>query len=169
MIDIKALAHLAVISCLFLTQSATAEESALTNRLQDCSQIEQDQARLTCFDGLTASIDLAVVVSSNAIISGPMKPSAADIDAFGKEQLQKSAEELAQEVNHITLTVSKLAKSVRGQWKITFVNGQKWQQNDSTSFRIKTGDRVVLSKGALGAVYLKKEHTHKRINVKRLK
>ena len=35
--------------------------------------------------------------------------------------------------------------------------------------RLKEGDLVVITKGALGAVYLQKENTNKRIKVKRLK
>ncbi|MFT5003340.1 MAG: hypothetical protein ACI952_001693, partial [Flavobacteriales bacterium] len=35
--------------------------------------------------------------------------------------------------------------------------------------RLTQGDLVVITKGALGAVYLQKENTNKRIKVKRLK
>jgi hypothetical protein len=83
--------------------------------------------------------------------------------------VKKTAEEKAKEIDSITLTISQLSKSPYGQWKITFDNGQRWQQKDNHKLSLKTGQRVILTKGAISSVFLQKENSTKRIKVKRLK
>ena len=94
---------------------------------------------------------------------------ATQVDSFSKEQVTKTAEEKAKEIDSIVLTISKLKKVGRGQWKITFSNGQQWLQKDTTKLKLKVDEEVTLSKGALSSVFLQKENTNKRMKVKRLK
>jgi hypothetical protein len=58
---------------------------------------------------------------------------------------------------------------LRGQWVLYFDNGQKWQQTDTTRIKFKVGNKVRLDKGAMGAIYLYKDGSHRSIKVKRLK
>lgn len=87
-------------------------------------------------------------------------------EEFAKPVSIKSVES---EVDNIVLTIDKLKKMLRGEWKITFTNGQVWQQKDSLRLSLKEGQDVKISKGALSSYYLKKEQNNKRIKVKRLK
>ena len=105
-------------------------------------------------------------IKAEPIITGL---TAEQVDSFSKEQVKKTAEESAKEIDSITLTISKLSKSPYGEWRITFENGQRWQQKDNYKLSLKTGQRVILTKGSLSSVYLQKENTTKRIKVKRLK
>jgi hypothetical protein len=89
-------------------------------------------------------------------------------DAFAKQHLAKTAEEKAKEINEITASITKLTKLIRGEYKITLDNNQQWQQKDTTRISLKVGQKIVLMKGSLGSVYLKKEGTSKRIRVRRL-
>jgi len=159
------LTYFTVITSLLLSPTVLAKEENLSDRMQNCVKISQDKARLTCFDQLTSkSKSKTVSVESEAT-----GLTAEQVDSFSKGQVKKTSEELANEINAITLTISKLSKTPYGQWKITFENGQKWQQKDNYKLSLKTGQRVVLTKGAITSVFLQKENTNKRIKVKRLK
>ncbi len=152
-----------LISCLWLVITAPVKASELADNVQACSQIKADQARLTCFDQLTNNQKVIKKAQQTNQLT------ATQVDSFSKEHVKKTAEEKANEILTIASTISKLTKTSRGQWKITFANGQKWQQKDTIKMKLKEGDQVTLTKGALSSVFLKKENTNKRIKVKRLK
>ncbi len=177
-----------------LTPTAVmASDISLINNLKACAAIEKEAARLQCFDDITKSVLVSTDNKEDTISQGSEVSSseinktntliastrladkqttpltAKQIDDFAKEKLKKTSEQIAAEVNTINLTISKLSKSLRGQWKIFFANGQQWQQKDNINLRLKVGDKVQLSKGALGSVFLKKQNIKKRIKVTRLK
>jgi hypothetical protein len=156
---------------LLLVKTVSAEESELLSKIKICSLVSESQARLSCYDALTNinTSSMAIVVPSKTVSTEKPPISAEEVDDFAKSHVQKSEEEQANEINSITLTISKLSKTVRGQWKLSFENGQQWQQKDAAKLRLKEGIKVILTKGALGAVYLQKEHSNKRIKVKRVK
>ena len=118
---ITKLTYFAVVTSL-LSQTAIAEEKSLSYRVQACIKITQDTARLTCFDQL---ISKASTKKAEAQIA---ELTAKQVDDFSKEQVKKTAEESAKEIDSITLTISQLSKSPYGQWKITFENGQRWSR-----------------------------------------
>ncbi|TYK66602.1 hypothetical protein [Colwellia echini] len=170
---------------LFLTQSifthgAIAGEDGLDDNILTCSKIANNQARLSCFDALTqtlsietnSTINLKNTTAENTdtgvneILASEAEKQA--IDDFAKDQLKQTSDELAKQVNSIVLTISALSKDPYGKWTIIFENGQKWQQKDSFQLTLTVGQRVMLTKGALSAVYLQKENSNKRIKVKRL-
>jgi hypothetical protein len=157
------LAYYAVVTSLLISQTVLAKETELSDKVQACSQMSQDTTRLACFDQLTHI--------SNSTILAPKKTAltATQVDDFSKEHVQKTDEEKANEILSISSTISQLTKTSRGQWKLTFDNGQKWQQKDTAKLKLKQGDKVTLTKGALSAVFLQKENMNKRIKVKRLK
>jgi len=180
------------ISCFSLPVLAQ-QGGSLANSIQTCAKLTSDQKRLSCFDNIAAplvaapikefvapitepivvqevtEVDAVVVSSKPSQTTTPSQISTQQEDEFAKEHLEKTAEQKAEEINSIELTIASLKKLIRGQWKISFDNGQKWQQKDSASIRLKIGDSVVLERGALGVFYLKKSGTKKRIQVKRLK
>lgn len=141
------------VSFLLLTQVALAAEAEFLSKIQGCSKVPENDARLSCFDKLTNKEALDKI----------------HIDAFAKEQIERTKEEQDKDINTIILTVSKLSKTVRGQWIIITENGQKWQQRDSARFNLKVNQKVIISKGSLGSTFLKNEDSNKRINVKRIK
>lgn len=155
--------YYAVVTSLLLSQTVLAKEGNLSDSIQGCVKISQDTARLACFDQLT---DKRSTISVEPAITALTTQ---QVDSFSKEQVKKTREEQAKEITSITLTISKLSKTLYGQWKITFENGQKWQQKDKYTLSLKIGQRVILTKGSLSSVYLQKENTTKRIKVKRLK
>lgn len=165
----KLLSYALVVS-LCMVQTALAKEAELANKVFACSQLSENQSRLSCFDAITSSNRSVVETASKPVAIEQLSPSNEQkIDAFGKEHVKKSTAELTKEINAITLTVSELTKTVRGKWKITFENGQQWQQKDTSTLRLQQGDQVTLTKGTFSSIFLQKEHTNRRIKVKRLK
>jgi hypothetical protein len=176
--------------------SLMAYDTSLIHDLKTCAAIKKESVRLQCFDDLTKKADVYTyneehtinqgseskinsseseinktntLIASSKLVDNQTTPlTAKQIDNFSKEQVKKTSQEIATEVNTISLTISKLSKSLRGQWQIFFANGQQWQQKDNINLRLKVGDKVQLIKGALGSVFLKKQNTNKRIKVRRL-
>jgi len=176
------LSLVAIGAAFFSSQAVEAGSTDLNKAVQQCGKISSEKQRLTCFDQLVMpvvdssvepvvevvalkSITAAVVDSDSIQIEKKRK----EIDDFAKDRIEKTSKQKAEEVNSIELTISQLKKLIRGGWKITFENGQKWQQKDSTRINLKVSDNVVIEKGAFGVFYLKKEGTNKRVRVKRLK
>jgi len=163
-----------IVVSLFFTQIALANGTELAVKIQACNKIHANEARLACFDELTDKKNNEKKSPSVAVLPTAALPAVTEltdkqVDSFSKEHIKKSEEELESEINIITLIVSKVTKTVYEKLNITFENGQQWRQKDSKRLRLAAGDKVILSKGALGSVYLKKEGTNKTINVKRLK
>lgn len=187
--DLNKLASSIIAVSLFFTPVTLAKDSL--DQLEDCVKITQDTARLACFDKLTEKLsNKSVEVNTAQLIPQKVDDSSKEsiesltsksaeastaqaitqqVDDFSKEHIEKTAEEKANEVLSISLIVDTLKKVGRGQWKITFKNGQQWQQKDVTKFKLKEEDKVTLTKGALGSVFLQKEGHNKRMKVKRLK
>lgn len=148
------------------------ENFELADYLSSCTQIENNEQRLLCFDKLAQNS----VVHSNAIkvtneavakVARVKSEKTKQVDNFSKDDLKKTSEEQGPE--SITATISQAKQLIRGQWVLHLENEQKWQQLGSTKINLKAGDSIRLKKGSLGAVYLNKEGSHRRIRVKRLK
>jgi hypothetical protein len=190
MSNIQRLINITLLFCSLLSTIVSANEAILVNNLKACVVIKQELVRLQCFDDLTKTVTddeynkthsnsqsspssqntVTVSIADSIFIDNQVTPlTDKQIDDFSKEKVKKTPQQMATEVNAISLTISKLSKSIRGQWQILFTNGQQWQQKDTISLRLKKGDNVQLFKGALGTVFLKKHKTNKRIKVKRLK
>ncbi|NQY86808.1 MAG: hypothetical protein HRT51_03510 [Colwellia sp.] len=155
----------------YLTSSVSYAKSntELLLNLTHCSTIASDDVRLSCFDKLVLATAKQSVVAVTAVVPpivNNKQAKLAQIDDFAKEHLKKTKE---QGLSSILATVSKVRKSLRGQWLIYLENDQKWQQTDTAKIKFKVGDNVRLKKGALGAIYLYKEGSHRSIKVKRLK
>lgn len=157
--------------------SALSEDLSLA--LKKCGAIDNDIARLVCFDELVESHQKKIkqyasdTVSKSVVqqVAPSTQPTVEDkVAKFGAQHLKKTPEEDQQD-NEVTFTVAKLTKDPYKRWYITFENGQRWKQTDESKLRIKVGDSVILTKGFMSAVYLKKntEDAKRRIRVKRLK
>ncbi len=163
--------------------SLTTQAESLNDGLVKCTKIQNSSARLGCFDELASSAIVStvtskksanVVLTAKAEIKKTSLTSKANDEAikaanFGVEHLKHST--VANEDLQIVFTIDKLSKDQYGKWRITFKNGQQWKQMDSTFLKIKLGDSVLLKKGFMNAVYLKKNQpdSNKKINIKRLK
>lgn len=190
MLNTTKLINTILILLMLIPITVLANDSNLVTKLNTCMVIKQAVVRLQCFDDLTKTVTdyeyntehtisqnsknennqiVALLAGSEPVDNQISNLTAKQIDDFSKETVKKTPQQQAAVINTISLTINKLSKSIRGQWQIFFANGQQWQQKDNINLRLKVGDKVQLIKGALGAVFLKKYNTNKRIKVKRLK
>ncbi|ARD44249.1 hypothetical protein [Colwellia sp. PAMC 21821] len=177
--------YLISLAILTLFSFATQAET-LNTSLAECANIQESSARLICFDNLAAQAVTPKVVTPTAeilesVVTKPSKsvptakakalmaPAALKAADFGAEHLKKPP--VAEEDLQVVFMIEKLSKDPYGRWNFTFKNGQQWKQTDSAFLKLTVGDDVVLKKGFMNAVYLKKNlpNSSKKIRVKRLK
>lgn len=91
------------------------------------------------------------------------------VEEFGSENIESKPEQQVKELNQVIFTIKSLKKTARGQWNIIFNNGQLWKQASSDTIRLVVGNKVEVSKAALGSYKLKKVGSNRSIRVKRLK
>jgi hypothetical protein len=169
---------LAILALLSLTTQAGTSH----NSLEKCAKIEDNLVRLACFDDLAQQVEVSAPVnivtkSSHKVVTAKAKvktktitaPTTKKAENFGAEHLK--AAEVAEEELQIVFTIEQLSKVHYGKWLFTFTNGQQWKQADSEYLKLKVGDSVMLTKGFLSAIYLKKNEpdSNRRIRVNRLK
>jgi hypothetical protein len=147
----------------------------LNTELAQCAGVKDSLARLVCFDNfVAASASLSVVEKQPTVAAQQVKvvpviaPVADKTANFGAEHLKRLP--VAEEDLQVVFVIKKLKKNPYGQWRITFNNGQQWKQTDDIHFRIKAGESVILKKGALSAVFMKKTDpdSNKKIRIKRV-
>lgn len=149
--------------------SVASDNTDLSDRLIQCGKFSLADNRLACFDALLAK-GLIAETSVDEVSMEVVQPQAVqsnEVDNFAKEHLKATAE--GKGLDSISSSITKLKQLIRGQWLINLENGQQWQQKDSVKVKLTVGDIVRMEKGAMGAVYLYKEDSHRNIRVKRLK
>ena len=162
---------LSIFSIGLVSMSVTA--GTLNTEFAKCSQVKDSLARLVCFDDLAKTVSVSSVPneqhSESKLAVKKVAPVASKDASFGAEHLKKT--NVSEEDLQVVFVVAKLTKNQFSKWFVTFENGQQWKQTDSVYFKLKVGESVILKKGALGAVYLKKNdpESNRKIRVKRIK
>lgn len=128
-----------------------------------CLEIEDPTTRLVCYDaahgrgGRTAPADKAASAANAAAPATPEAP--AVHDEFGKEdrlQREKSHAAVAAAPAEITGTIVEATRDARGYFTLTLDNGQRWRLMESAlHLSFEAGDRVTISRGALGSFLLR--------------
>ena len=156
--------------------SLTTKAETLNGSLAQCLKIQDSLARLVCFDDLAEQAVPAVNVKAKMVKNAPktkdettMAPTSTKVADFGAEHL--TTYKVAEEDQQVVLIVEQLSKDHFDKWRFTFTNGQEWQQTDNGFLQVEVGDSVLLKKGFMSAVYLKKNlpDSNRKIRVKRLK
>ena len=169
-----------IISLYFTTSALASDDQRLSQALENCTKQKDNLVRLGCFDQLAENLTLTenlIITPSNELhrhqvdkkeippmVSDPSKK----VASFAKNHLKKIAGNKAEISNEITATIIQAKKMLRGQWQVSLNNGQKWQQKDTVYLKLTSGDEVILEEGALGAFYLKKLTSNRRIRVRRI-
>jgi len=168
-----------ILSLTWLGLALPASAAGVLSELAACAQTKDSLARLVCYDKLaeqslgnkaivaTKKQSVTKAAATPAMVKAPVaKRAPSEEESFGGEHL-KSADD---QVMEIAVTVTSVKKTLRDLLKLTFDNGQIWQQTDSGAApRISTGDKVVIKRGALGSFYLKKADSNRTVRVKRIK
>ncbi|MDO6446751.1 hypothetical protein Q4493_13285 [Colwellia sp. 1_MG-2023] len=155
--------------------------------LKKCAENKDSLERLECYDNVVKWLDshvsskptdsLRVTEPKDHTTPVAIRPSQAkpvvvqqpqkqkQVDDFGGEHLKKDKES----IEEVFFTVKSVKRVRQNKLVVTFKNGQVWYQTDDNFLKVLPGDRVKLSKGMLGVIYLKTENQNRRIKVKRRK
>ena len=158
--------------------------AAATASADDCRAIEDDAARLACFDRLaTAEEELAPPQGATA----PAADAAGDEPA-ARPEARAAAPETARpgllkrvlggiklpkpEPANVVASgkVVRVRELARGNFELELEDGQVWRENERelrTNYRV--GDMVVVSSGMLGTFNLDNERTDQRTKARRIR
>jgi hypothetical protein len=140
---------------LLLSLSLLSGLSLAASGWRECRQLSGDSERLACYDRYVQ------ILEKKNIPPGREEQKA----AFG---LPKTSP--ADTVEGIQAGISKIGKSSRGQRILHLDNGQIWRQVGSSSQpHLKTSDRIIIERGALGSYILKPVGSNRSMRVKRLR
>ena len=142
----------------------------------DCARLDDDAARLACYDGhnppnksvartpSTPPPPLAAAKTPAPAAVAPAPPRAAVDDPFGKQPDKPKPVEPDDLVAHVDAVSEKLT----GELLLKLDNGQSWMQAQrKAGVRIKGGERVTFSRGTLGG-YLLSSDSGATMRVRRL-
>ncbi|WP_372872206.1 hypothetical protein [Shewanella sp.] len=155
---------------LTLALSTLPAMASVEQQLANCATISDKLDRLICYDKLAETAARAPVLVPAAAVAAAPTTSAATIskpaptmeESFGKTQ---KAEE---EPDRIELEIADVDKDQYGNLKISFTNGQVWKQTDSRRYKLTTGEKIFIEKGALSSFYLGSDSRNSTIRVKRI-
>ena len=159
--------------------------AAATASADDCRAIEDDAARLACFDRLaTAEEELAPPQGATA----PAPAADAGDEPAARPEARTEAPETARpgllkrvlggiklpkpEPANVVASgkVVRVRELARGNFELELEDGQVWRENERelrTNYRV--GDMVVVSSGMLGTFNLDNERTDQRTKARRIR
>jgi len=160
--------------------SASHASADTLGQLIKCSKTKDSLVRLVCYDGVvkslnsSSSVSLPEAVASVAVNAPEVSTNQTPVvvkseDRFGSEHLTDKNKPKNKGLAQVSFTIKAAVKTLRKKWKVTFENGQVWEQTDSEYIKLSAGNKVELSKGMLGVFYLKKTDQNKKIRIKRQK
>jgi hypothetical protein len=148
---------------LFASASALADDGAM--RL--CRDISSPAARLSCYDALPLATP-AGKPAERPIGAAPIGQATAKQaleQSFGMEYEKKTM------LDTIESTIPGSFDGWGPRQTITLANGQVWMVDDDSDGVLRSSDntKVVISRGALGAIYMEIAGSNKAPRVRRLK
>ncbi len=171
--------YLSLLSAAVLVLSFNAQAESIEEALRKCGQVGNSLQRLMCFDAIEKNVDQYSGVEQ-AIESGyadnsaaprpaPRQPLDTVTPAAKRQSFGLEKQEVREEVEQISATVTTVDKAPRGELIITLSDGAVWRQRDSKYYNLKAGEAVNIERGMLGAFYLSKPEQNTRIKVRRTK
>ncbi len=134
-----------------------AGSPAALQKLLDCRAIQDDRARLACFDGAVSQFDAARQRGDVAVVDresvrktkrGLFGFSLSDLPLFG----DGNRDDKSDDVDEITAKVRSASRGPDG-WIVTLDNGATWAQTDATMLgrSPKPGMTVTIKRAAFGS------------------
>ena len=127
--------------------------SQINDEIATCSKEKQSAARLACYDDIASKMAEIVSESKQQL----------------KQQFGKIQAHPADSIEKLYMTIAKIKKDPYGAMIITFDNDQVWKQTQTRRYRLKTGNKIYIERGALGSFMLGQDETNNQIRVKRIK
>ena len=166
-----------VLLCLFLT-SVVASAATTDDRLLACGANEKAAERLACFDALVADLTPSASERSAAAPAATATTATTAADVMPGQQSTAEAEEAQFGVEHhqsnkstseISAVVTALDRNAVGGLVLTLDNDQIWQQSDRVRIQVPVGTRVIISRGAMSAFYLRIDGSSRRVRFARVR
>jgi hypothetical protein len=167
--------------------ASLAQAETIGEALNGCKQTDNSLKRLMCYDkvvkqmnqydganaGLPQTTLGAIAPVQRTASTQPVAAPTAEAMPRTQEPATEFGLEHKQDLDKkdadMAVSITKIAKSLRDKYILTFNNGTVWQQTDQTFLKIKEGQNVTVERGVLGAFYLSVEGLNKRMKVKRIK
>ena len=156
-----------------LCGAAAAAAQGLPQSVVQCQAVENDIARLECFDREVARLAPAektvAPTQVPSVQSAPQIPSVAstqqeevtpkddDFGVSGELARKRTASEkrTPKEPRELRAAVTKVTKKASGEFVVTLDNGQVWEQPEKKStFLIKEGENIRITQGAMGSYFV---------------
>jgi hypothetical protein len=137
--------HNILIHVLLVASALISISTFAQSGLQRCAGIQDDSARLQCYDELARPTE----------------------DSFGLEQKVETAKEATDEIDTVVVKVTTATHNDFTGWTINFDNGQSWKQVGIDRFAVKAGDTCTISRGALNSFRVQCGDIERRIQVTR--
>lgn len=137
----------------------------LTLQLQQCRSVASELQRLTCYDKIEITAANAVAQVSTGVSQMTAEETSTPAADFGLER--KKMAQKAEAVEHLLLELKSAETNKLGLLVFTFTNGQVWRQASKDFFTAKEGSDYQVERGLLGAFYLKKVGTNRKVRVVR--
>jgi len=156
--SMNAMIGVAMALCLLASAARAAEMPASIAR---CKAITDDTARLACYDAATGRSDAGYITASSA-------GAAAAAANAGAAQPGTAVAAATKPANSFESRIRTATRLPAGTWVVALDDGTSWIQADSSQewMVFKAGDAVVVSRGAMGAWYLKKSGTNRTFRVR---
>lgn len=141
-----------------LGMSLCAQAASAAEPASRCVGIDDDRARLACYDEAFGRMAPVGATARAATVAGAA-PTPSAVPERPEKDFGLSAEQRApnREPKELVATVANVqAHSHIGRWIVTLDNGQVWEQRETTSEarRPRPGDTVTISKASLGSYLL---------------
>ena len=138
---------------------AREEEKPRAKLLQqavDCAAIAADAQRLACYDRTVAALGKAEEAKEIIVTDREqMRQARRSLFGFQLPSLKIFGGGDDEELNKIETTISSVSRTYDGSLSLTVADGARWTQTDSRAIvgRIKPGDKVTISRGAMGSYF----------------
>ncbi len=170
--------------------SDTNDKLACYERSRDCAAMEDNQARLSCFDALFADTtaptqeqSAPAAPSTSPVAVQPVEtprtiseeaPASAEVTSSPDKAQQDDLkfplkENPTDEKMEIQAVVTEITDGGFRMDYVTLDNAQIWKEVTAHTIRLKVGQTVTIREGALGSKHLSVVGSNRKIRVKRVK
>lgn len=146
---------------LILSGAALADDASMLR----CRALSDGAARLVCYDAVPVALPGSPAAAATANMPAAAPTRQMQEQSFGLEQKTVSQNRLKEIESHIPGKFEGWGP----RQTITLANGQRWRVvDDSEAFMNAQDPKVVVTRGALGAIYMDIDGSNKRPKVVRV-
>lgn len=148
---------------------SAASFAADAEALQACQSIEDDDARLACFDAALAQKPVPAAEPPPAVPPAPSAKPAAQPGTLSDEIGRETVEDIEKEELSVRGRVTKCVEGRSGRYVFYFDNGQVWRQRGSANVRWKEcAFDVTISEDPFGYV-MYRDGEKRKVRIERVK